>query len=117
MEEPKATLSGYLPRPGLTANICIPHRANWISEDNVVDKCGPVDVRSARVWEGDELVRDFTPCVKNGAAGFYDSVLGEFYASRTSKPFAAGEMTLCDGDFVSWSDAKRLETGFCFSIR
>lgn len=117
MEEPKATLSGYLPRPGLTANICIPHRANWISEDNVVDKCGPVDVRSARVWEGDELVRDFTPCVKNGAAGFYDSVLGEFYASKTSKPFAAGEMTLCDGDFVSWSDAKRLETGFCFSIR
>jgi hypothetical protein len=69
---------------------------------------------SAKIWEGDVLVRDFVPCMSRGVAGFYDKVRGGFYPSETAKAFVAGAPVVADGDFVSWSPAKELRSGFFF---
>ena len=42
---------------------------------------------SARIWDGDELLRDFAPCVAtNGAAGLYDAVSERVFFPETT-PF------------------------------
>ncbi len=114
---PKAALSGYVPTT-VTANICLPFRARSLTNHTGVTKDGKADVKLAKIWEGDILVRDFVPCVKNDVPGFYDKVKDTFYPSVTSKPFVAGDtVTPADGDLVGWSGACSLATGFQVIIR
>ena len=102
----------------VAANICLPFRADSRLNDEVVQKVGNVEVKAAKIWEGDILVRDFAPCVStNGVPGFYDNVRGQFYPSVTSKPFVAGDVVVADGDFVSWSAAQTLSIGFVITFR
>ena len=112
-----ATFSGAQPDTSATANICLPFRAAGVRNHNEITKPGNVDVKGAKIWEGDEIVRDFVPCVKDGVPQFYDHVRGGYYQSVTSKPFAAGEMVAPDGDFVSWSSACSLASGLTVIFR
>ena len=107
-----ATFSGAVSNANATANICLPFRAAGVTNHREVTKTGNVEVKGAKIWEGGEIVRDFVPCVKDGVPQFYDHVRGGYYPSVTSKPFAAGEIVAPDGDFVSWSSACSLASGF-----
>lgn len=55
------------------------------------DKPAKVRIFGMKIYESDELVHDFQPCVTDGLAGFRDSVTGKFIAGGT-KPssFTAG---------------------------
>ena len=49
---------------------------------------------SMKIWQTDangdyQLVRDFIPCIKDGSAGFYDSVSGTVYFSLGANEFSA----------------------------
>ena len=113
----KATLSGYVPT-NVTANICLPFRAKSFTNHTGITKDGNADVKFAKIWEGDVLVRDFVPCVKDDVPGFYDKVKDAFYPSVTSKPFVAGDMVMpADGDLVGWSSTCSLATGFQIIFR
>ena len=107
-----ATFSGAVSNASATANICLPFRAAGVRNHREVTKTGVAEVKGAKIWEGGEIVRDFVPCVKDGVPQFYDHVRGGYYPSVTSKPFAAGEIVAPDGDFVSWSSACSLASGF-----
>ena len=113
---PKAMLSGYVPTT-VTANICLPFRARSLTNHTGVTKDGNADVKFAKIWEGDVLVRDFVPCVKDDVPGFYDKVKDKFYPSITSKPFVAGDTVMPDGDLVGWSSTCSLATGFQIIFR
>lgn len=45
-----------------------------------------------KIWEGDEMTRDFVPCVRDsdGEAGLYDLVGGKFYQGEGSGNITAG---------------------------
>jgi hypothetical protein len=119
LDTPKAPFSGYAPRADLSSKILLPFRAgSYNNENKTVDtgKTGSVDVKYAMIWEGDEIVRNFVPCVIGGEAGFYDNVRGTFYPSTTDKPFVAGAPVVEDGDFLTWSPAKELISGFIFLV-
>ena len=109
-------LGAYAARDGVTANICLPFRASGYNNHNAVSKNGNASVKSAKIWEGDEIVRDFVPCVTNGVPVFYDRVRGGYYGSRTATPFVAGAPVVEDGDFLTWSPAKELISGFIFLV-
>jgi len=113
------TYSGAAPDASVTANICLPFRASSKTDHNTVTKAGNAEVKFAKIWEGDVLVRDFAPCVyTNGVPGFYDNVRGEFYPSvNAAKPFVAGDIVIADSDFVSWSPARKLTKGFVITFR
>jgi hypothetical protein len=117
LDTPKAALSDFAPNASLTANICLPFRAISPSNHGDVNKAGDVETKTAKIWEGDILVRDFVPCVTNGVPVFYDAVRGECYGSRTAADFVAGAPVVADGDFVSWSPAKVLRSEFVITIR
>ena len=108
--------SGAAPSDDVTANICLPFRAHSKNDHWSVSKTGNVEVASAKIWEGDVIVRDFAPCVNEGVPGFYDNVRCSFYPSDTAKPFVAGNIVADDGDFVAWSPVCRLENGFVLII-
>lgn len=62
-----------------------------------VDNNGEPDTRSAiriygcRVWDGDVLIRDYVPAVRDdGVAGLLDDVLGYFHPSEGTAQFSAG---------------------------
>lgn len=112
-----ATFSGAVSNASATANICLPFRAAGVRNHREVTKTGVAEVKGAKIWEGGEIVRDFVPCVKDGVPQFYDHVRGGYYPSVTSKPFAAGEIVAPDGDFVSWSSACSLASGFTVIFR
>ena len=99
----------------LTANILLPFRANPTSQ--IPDKTGNASVKSAKIWEGDILVRDFMPCVTNGVPVFYDRVRSEYYGSRKETPFVAGAPVVADGDILSWSNVRELRKGLVIAIR
>lgn len=54
-----------------------------------------------KIWDGDTLSRDFTPC-KNaaGEAGLYDSVGGQFYGNEGTGVFIAGPAVAQVGDSI-----------------
>jgi hypothetical protein len=81
------------------------------------NKTGDASVRSAKIWEGDILVRDFVPCIKNGVPVFYDVVRGGYYGSRTETPFVAGAPVVADGDILSWSNVRELRKGLVIAFR
>ena len=48
---------------------------------------------SCKVYDGDNLIRDFVPCTNaSGAAGMYDAVNGVFYPNAGTGTFATGPM-------------------------
>jgi hypothetical protein len=100
----------------LTANILLPFRASGL-KSQTPDKTGDASVRSAKIWEGDILVRDFVPCIKNGVPVFYDVVRGGYYGSRATTPFVAGAPVVADGDILSWSNVRELRKGLVITVR
>ena len=92
----------------LTANIMLPFRTDMESKWLSPDKTGDASVKSAKIWEGDILVRDFVPCVTNGVPVFYDVVRGDYYGSRATTPFVAGAPVVANGDILSWSKVREL---------
>lgn len=54
-----------------------------------------------KIWEGDELVRNFVPCVKNGAVGLYDHPSRTMVSTTPSvlRAFAPGPVLAENGDF------------------
>ena len=58
----------------------------------------------AKIWDGDELLRDFAPCVDcNGKAGLYDSVTERmFYLGSNNNTF---DPTNCVGAVTNWISA------------
>ena len=55
------------------------------SQYDIVNR-GKVRLFAARIWDGDELLRDFAPCVDStGAAGLYDSVTRRMYMPRQNQ--------------------------------
>ena len=105
-----ATFSEATPASDLESQITLPFRINY-AKPTLSDKEGEVSVKGAKIWEGDVLVRDFVPCVKNGTAGFYDRVRGLFYESRFDAEFAAGSAIVSDGDMLSLSESRILRNG------
>ena len=102
----------------LTANILLPFRASG-PKSQTPDKTGDASVKSAKIWEGDILVRDFVPCVTNGVPVFYDVVRGGYYGSRATTPFVAGApvVAVADGDILSWSNVRELRKGLTITFR
>ena len=43
-----------------------------------------------KIWNGNELVRDFVPCEYEGAIGLWDKVNNQFYANNGTGEFVAG---------------------------
>ena len=119
LETPKVSLSDYVPwSADFTVGVSLPFRTSGRKNSSIdTGKTGHVDVRYAKIWEGDELFRDFVPCVSGGVAGFYDNVRGTFYPSTTDKPFDAGAPVVADGDILSWSDVRSLRNGLAIFVR
>lgn len=67
----------------------------------------PLKIYGLKIWEGDTLVHDFSPCVSNGVIGLRDVVSGRFAADSqtTPKPLDAGGTISCD----AWSRSAYLE--------
>ena len=80
-------------------------------------KTGNIWMKSAKLWEGDILIRDYVPCVKDGVPGFYDRVLRTFSPSVSDTPFRAGETVVEDGTAFSWSKPLDLTTGLVLVVR
>lgn len=58
------------------------------SHDNSVGARSNIRLYSAKIWDGDELLRDFVPCVDDsGQAGLYDSVTRRMYKSSDAYDF------------------------------
>ena len=110
--ESLVSFSEFQSASDLSSEITLPFRANK-GGNTLSGLEGDVSVKNAKIWEGEVLVRDFVPCVKNGVAGFYDRVRGTFRSSKTEAEFTAGTAVIAvdDGDIVSWSDVRELRTG------
>ena len=79
---------------------------------DAVEKNGTAWIKSAKFWEEGRLIRDFTPCVLNGVACFYDRVYGNFVKSKNASAFEAGETVsaIADEEAVAWSCVVGLAT-------
>lgn len=52
---------------------------------------GSIKLYSCQVYDNDNLIRDFTPCINSdGAVGLYDMVGAQFYGNAGSGTFTAG---------------------------
>ena len=60
-----------------------------------------------RIWEGNELVRDYVPARKDGVVGLYDKVGGSMLGANigATRSFANGPVAVVNGGFVSSSAA------------
>ncbi|MDO5320261.1 MAG: hypothetical protein Q4G65_16660, partial [bacterium] len=77
----------------------------------------PLKIYGLRIYEGDELVRDFIPYVKNGLAGIYDTKTGVFAANsgRHIQTLDFGGAIATDGAskdaYIEFSGAQSIDTG------
>lgn len=73
------------------------------SSDNVKALCAKARIYGVKIYEGDELVRDFVPCLKDGVACFRDLVNGGFIVGENAAAFTAGGdvPTVADDGYVS----------------
>jgi hypothetical protein len=82
----------------LTGNDVANIKSNiYIGKNNAINNGKQYDTNAnyyyCKMWQGDELVRNFIPCIENktGLVGMYDLVNNQFYSSGDStNPFAAG---------------------------
>lgn len=68
------------------------------SSDDVTALCAKARIYGVKIYEGDELVRDFVPCLKDGVACFKDLVNGGFIVGEDAAAFTAG------GDVPTYAD-------------
>lgn len=81
---------------------------------------GSVRIFGCKIWDGDTLVRNYTPRIVNGEAGLYDEANSKFYGSELaipSSPLQAGGAITCssasDGDaYLESTGAQYIDTGF-----
>ena len=61
------------------------------NNDSIVNLC-KYKIYSCKIYEGDELIRDYVPVKNNmiNIAGLYDKVEKKFYNSRGNEDFKAG---------------------------
>lgn len=74
----------------------------------------PLKIYGLRIYEGEELVRDFIPYVKNGLAGIFDTKTGVF-AVNGGLPLDCGGPIATDGNskdaYIEFSGAQTIDTG------
>ena len=59
------------------------------ASDNSVAARSNVRLYSAKIWDGDEIMRDFVPCIDDsGQAGLYDRVTRRMFKSKTAYDLA-----------------------------
>ena len=68
------------------------------STDKVTALCAKARIYGVKIYEGDELVRDFVPCLKDGVACFKDLVNGGFIVGENAAAFTTG------GDVPTYAD-------------
>ena len=81
---------------------------------------GSVRIYGLKIWDGDSLVRNYTPRIVNGEAGLYDEVNSNFYGAELAKPSSAlqaGGAIACssaaDGDaHIESFGAQLIDTGY-----
>lgn len=120
VDNESVALTGYVPNETVTTDMLLPFRAASTNDSSYVSdgsKPGDVSVRFAKIWEGDEIVRDYVPSVKDGLPGFYDRVRKTFVRSATATSFVAGAPVVADGDIISWSEVRSLRGGFAILFR
>ena len=120
VDNESVALTGYVPNETVTTDMLLPFRAASTNDSSYVSdvsKLGDVSVRFAKIWEGDEIVRDYVPSVKDGLPGFYDRVRKTFVRSVTATPFVAGAPVVADGDILSWSEVRSLRKGLAIIFR
>ena len=121
VDDEVSAISGFAPKASVTTDMLIPFRAPATDDSSYVQlensKLGDVSVRFAKIWEGDEIVRDYVPSVKDGLPGFYDRVRKTFVRSVTATSFVAGAPVVADGDILSWSEVRSLRAGFSILFR
>ena len=98
-----------------TKGVSIPFRA--VADTGSLGKTGNVEVKSAKLWDGDFLGLDLVPCVKDGVVGFYDRVRGTFNNGKKGGDFAAGETVVADGDALAWSPSVDLQWGMILFLK
>lgn len=62
-----------------------------------------VTIRRFKMFEGDALVRDFVPCVKDGVAKMYDALNCQFYGFSGGTQTKGAEVAAADDDLVAAS--------------
>lgn len=92
--------------------------------DTKVEKMDRCAIRSAKITKRGRIVRDFTPCVKNGEVGLFDRVAGVFYANGNSAghQFQAGDPKMCglkieSCDILGFTGPKKIEKGLLVIFR
>ena len=94
----KMSHSGHDQTWNYTANAPVNTGCNLylFARDNAgtADNFMPVRCYGVKIWQTDangdyQLVRDFIPCIKDGSAGFYDSVSDTVYFSLGANEFSA----------------------------
>ena len=58
--------------------------------DETADWKTSARVYRLKLWQEGVLIKDLKPCVKDGVAGFYDTVSKDFLSSATTTPLVAG---------------------------
>ena len=83
------------------------------SDPNQVDLCSVVRCYGVKIWQDDVLVREYRPCMRNGKAGLYDAVSGEFFVSQSSTDFVAGPVLKPDHfiQYVESTGTQYIDTG------
>ena len=78
----------------------------------------PLKIYGLKIYEGNELVRNFTPYVRDGVVGLKDSETGLFAADASSPKCAldAGGQIVADANsqdaYVEFTGAQTIDTGF-----
>ena len=84
---------------GTEANMPLPLFGRWGNDyASKFANCAKVRIYGVKIYEGDELVRDFVPCLKDGVACFRDLVNGGFIVGENAAAFTAG------GDVPRYAD-------------
>ena len=64
--------------------------ATYTSKNTSFHYPAKMRVYSFKIWDAGVLVRDYTPCVKGGRAGFKENCSGRFVSGENTRAFTAG---------------------------
>ena len=81
------------------------------------DNLAKARIYGVKIYEGVDLVRDFTPCVKDGLAGFRDRVTGDFVTNggAFTSFSAGGDYETCESPYVAMPSGNTsvfIQTGY-----
>lgn len=104
-----------------TADITTPHTLTCVQPLRLfTQNCGTFQYGTAkekiygvRIYEKDELVRDYEPCVQDGIAGLKDRVTGVFLSSLAGGQLTAGgDVATVESPYIQSTGANYIDTGY-----